>query len=53
MGNEIIGLPWTEATAEMSLEIRATPIITDHSVMFSYQYQYQPNSEFDDPIYVM
>lgn len=40
VGNEMIRRPWTEATAEMSLGIRAIPIITDHSAMFSYQYQY-------------
>lgn len=40
VGNEMIGRPWTEATAEMSLGIRAIPIITDHSATFSYQYQY-------------
>lgn len=40
VGNEMIGRPWTEANAEMSLEIRAIPIIIDHSAFFSYQYQY-------------
>lgn len=39
VGNEMIGRPWTEATAEMSLGIRATPTITDHSAIFSYRYQ--------------
>lgn len=40
VGNEMIGRPSLDQSHSwyMSLGIRATPIITDHSVMCSYQY---------------